>query len=79
LALLGAGVFGLIQLPILKIFTPRLCAKSVRSAGSAPKASDDPVKEQILRDLWEDETQREVVVDCLKADCEVRTGRPTGL
>jgi hypothetical protein len=38
---------------------------------------DDPYEEQIFRDLFEDETQREVVVDCLKADCEVRTG--TGL
>jgi len=32
--------------------------------------------EQIFRNLWEDETQREVVIDSLKADCEVRTGRP---
>jgi hypothetical protein len=31
------------------------------------KASDDPEEEQILRDLWDDETQREVVIDCLKA------------
>jgi hypothetical protein len=27
----------------------------------------------------EDETQREVVIESLKADCEVRTGRPPGL
>ena len=40
---------------------------------------DDPEEEQLFRDLWEDETQREIVVDCLKADCEVRTGRPPGL
>jgi hypothetical protein len=40
---------------------------------------DNPDEEQLFRDLWDDETQREVVVDCLKADCEVRTGRPTGL
>ena len=36
----------------------------------------DPEEEMILRDLWDDETQREVVIDCLKADCEVRTERP---
>ena len=27
-------------------------------------------------DLREDETQREVVVESLKEDCEVRAGRP---
>ena len=32
--------------------------------------------EQIFRNLWEGETQREVVIDSPKADCEVRTGRP---
>jgi hypothetical protein len=36
---------------------------------------DDPDEEQLFRDLWDDETQREVVKS-LKADCEVRTGRP---
>jgi hypothetical protein len=35
--------------------------------------------EQIFRDLWEDETQREIVIESLKADREVRTGRPPGL
>jgi len=39
---------------------------------------EDPEEEHLFRDLWEDETQRDVVVDCLKADCEVRAGRPTG-
>ncbi len=39
---------------------------------------DDPEEEQLFRDLWEDETQRDLVVDSLKADCEVRTGRPQG-
>jgi hypothetical protein len=37
---------------------------------------DDPDEELLFRDLWEDETQQEVVVESLKADCEVRTGRP---
>jgi hypothetical protein len=40
---------------------------------------DHPDEERIFRDLWEDETQREVVIESLKADCQVRTGRPAGL
>jgi hypothetical protein len=40
---------------------------------------DDPDGELLFRDLWEDETQREVVIESLKADCEVRAGRPAGL
>ena len=40
---------------------------------------DNPEEELLFRDLWEDETQREVVLDSLKADCEVRTGGPAGL
>jgi hypothetical protein len=36
-------------------------------------------EERIFRDLWEGETQREVVIESLKAGCEVRTGRPPGL
>jgi hypothetical protein len=39
----------------------------------------DPEEEQIFRDLWDDETQREVVIESLKAECEVRRGRPPGL
>ena len=31
---------------------------------------DDPEEEQIFRDLWE-ETQREVMIESLKVDCEV--------
>jgi len=31
--------------------------------------------EEILQE-WEDEAQREVVLDSLKAHCEVRRGRP---
>jgi hypothetical protein len=37
---------------------------------------DYPEEERLSRDLWDDETQRDVVIDSLKADCEVRTGRP---
>jgi hypothetical protein len=40
---------------------------------------DDPDEEQIFRDLREDETQWEAVVESLKADCGVRKGRPLGL
>jgi hypothetical protein len=36
----------------------------------------DPDEEEIFRDLWGGETQREMVIDCLKADCEVRMGWP---
>jgi hypothetical protein len=35
---------------------------------------DDPEVEQLFRDLWEDETQREVVIESLKAEA-VRLGR----
>ena len=40
---------------------------------------DHPEEEVLFRNLWEDETQREVVIESLKADCEIRTGRPAGL
>ncbi len=39
---------------------------------------DDSEEEWLFRDLWEDETQWEVVIESLKTDCEVRTGRPSG-
>ena len=37
---------------------------------------DNPEEERLFRDLWDDETQREVAIESLKADCEVRAGRP---
>jgi hypothetical protein len=40
---------------------------------------DNPDEDLLFRDLWEDDTQREVVIESLKADCEIRTGRPAGL
>jgi hypothetical protein len=40
---------------------------------------DHPEEELLFRDLWDEETQREVLIECLKADCEVRTGRPADL
>jgi hypothetical protein len=39
---------------------------------------DHPDEELLFRDLWDDETQTDVMIDCLKADCEVRKGRPSG-
>jgi hypothetical protein len=39
---------------------------------------DDPDEELLFRDLWEEDTQREVVMESLKADCEIRAGRPPG-
>lgn len=39
---------------------------------------DDPEEERLFRNLWEDESQREAVVASLKADCDVRVGRPAG-
>jgi hypothetical protein len=40
---------------------------------------DYPEEELLFRDLWEDETQRDLVIESLKADCEVRAGRSEGL
>ena len=40
---------------------------------------DYPDEEEVFRDLWDDETQRDVVIESLQADCEVRPGRPAGL
>ncbi len=39
---------------------------------------DDPDEKQLFRDLWDDETQREIVIESLKADCDLRVGRPPG-
>jgi hypothetical protein len=46
---------------------------------SLQRIGEDDLEEELLfRDLWEDETQRDLVIESLKADCEVRTGRPPG-
>jgi hypothetical protein len=37
------------------------------TGGGIRIGEDDPEEEDIFRDLWEDETQREIVIDCLKA------------
>src|SRR4028118_171732 len=35
----------------------------------------DPDDERLFQDLWEYESQREEVIESLKADCEIRPGR----
>ena len=48
--------------------------------GCLERIGEDNLEEELLfRDLWDEETQRDVVIESLKADCEVRTGRPPGL
>ena len=37
---------------------------------------DDPEEEYLFRDLWDDEGERETVLEILKAECEVLSGRP---
>jgi hypothetical protein len=37
---------------------------------------DEPEGEMILRDLWEDEAEKEAVLDILKAECDVLFGSP---
>jgi hypothetical protein len=40
---------------------------------------DYPEEELLFRNLWVSSSQREVVIESLKADCEVRVGRPQDL
>ena len=40
---------------------------------------NNPNEVRLFQALWEDESQRDVVLGCLKADCAVRKGRPRGL
>jgi hypothetical protein len=37
---------------------------------------DDPEGEDLLRDMWEDDSEKETVLDILKAECDVVAGRP---
>jgi hypothetical protein len=37
---------------------------------------DDSEGDMLLRDLWEDEAEKETVLDILKTECDVLTGRP---
>jgi hypothetical protein len=36
---------------------------------------DDPEGEDLLRDMWEDDSEKETVLDILKTECEVLPGR----
>jgi hypothetical protein len=67
----------------LKRFSPRALTQATRGSpleGCLERiGEDDPEEEPIFRDLWDDEKQREVVIESLKADYEVRRGRPPGL
>jgi hypothetical protein len=59
--------------------TPALTHATRRLCGKMPGeriGEDVPNEEQIFRDLWEDDTWREVVMESLKADREVRRGAP---
>jgi len=48
--------------------------------GCLQRIGEDNLEEgRLFRDHFEDETQRAVVIESLKADCEVRTGRLPGL
>jgi hypothetical protein len=49
-------------------------AKGVRGVeGCLERIGEDEV---ILRILWEDEAEKDTVLEILKAECEVRPGRP---
>jgi hypothetical protein len=37
---------------------------------------DDAEGEDLLRDMWEDDSEKETVLDILKAECDVVAGRP---
>ena len=37
---------------------------------------DYPEDEAMFRDLWQDDAEKEAVLEILKAECEVRPGRP---
>jgi hypothetical protein len=37
---------------------------------------DDPEEEMLFRDLWDDPAEKGTVLDILKADCKILTGRP---
>ncbi len=39
-------------------------------------SEDEPEDEALFRDLWEDEGERETVLEKFKGECEVLPGRP---
>jgi hypothetical protein len=40
---------------------------------------DDAEGEDLVRDMWEDDSEKETVLDILKAECDVVAGRPRPL
>ena len=52
--------------------------RGLRGGMPAEIAEDDPYEVQLPRDHWDDETQRETVLESLKADSEVGAGRLPG-
>ena len=44
--------------------------------GCLERIGEDHPEELLFRDHFEDETQREVVIESLKAEVEISTGRP---
>ena len=63
----------------VKVPEPILEEDLQRHAREVLDGEVNPEEELLFRDLFEDEIQREVVIDRLQADCEVRTGRSAGL
>ena len=46
-------------------------------AGCLERIGEDEQEDEVmLRILWEDEAEKDTVLEILKAECEVRTGRP---
>jgi hypothetical protein len=37
---------------------------------------DDAEGEDLLRDMWDDDSEKDTVLDILKAECDVVAGRP---
>jgi hypothetical protein len=46
--------------------------------GCLERIGEDKPEEQLFREFWDNKTQRGVVIESLKADCEIRRGRPPG-
>lgn len=40
---------------------------------------DDAEGEDLLRDMWDDDSEKDTVLDILKAECDVVAGRPRPL
>jgi hypothetical protein len=40
------------------------------------RGEDYPEDEALFRDLWEDESEKDAVLEILKTECDVRPGKP---